>query len=61
MKLDSFIPKAWALILKLEDHDFLMVDHDFNINVNRGFDDAKLQSYLQNAIKSLTNKVSRTS
>ena len=45
--LETFLEKANLLVDNLKyDHRFLMVDHDFNINVNRAFDDAQLLNYL---------------
>jgi hypothetical protein len=47
VKLSDFIDKASILVETIvRESRFLMVDHDFNINVNRAFDDLKLFSHL---------------
>jgi hypothetical protein len=47
MQLIEFIPKANQLVMTIEKEDrFLMIDHDFNFNINRAYNDSRLYDYL---------------
>ncbi len=60
IELKEFLQRASKLISELGKERFLMIDHDFKVDVNRAYDDSVLWQYL-NDMNNNGNKLSRNS